>query len=352
MQRHSNGMSGKRQVTITHVARAAHVSTQTVSRVINNRPDVAPGTRQRVLQAIEQLGYRPNALARSLIQQRSHTLGVVAMPGDYYGPSRTLVGIEQQTRDLNYSLLLDLLHHPETADVGRILNRLLSRQVDGIVWAVPEIGNNRDWLEEGLAQLSVPVVLLNMAPRPHAASVSIDNREGGRQAAEHLLSHGYRNIGIITGPEDWWEARQRQLGWQDALQATGTPAGERQVVHGNWSAESGAAGLQQLLLQFPQADAVFASNDQMALGVLQAASRRGRAVPSSLGVVGFDDIPESAFFSPTLTTVRQPLIELGCAAVKALARLIEAGQEGSLRPPVEALTFSTDLVVRESSIRR
>src|SRR3990172_280797 len=139
-------MATRKRVTIRQVAREAGVSTQTISRVINNRPDVAPQTRLRVERVIARLGYRPSAIARSLIHQRSHTLGVVATGLDYYGPSRTLVGIEKQVRAQEYSLLLDLLHHPETEDVERILNRLLSLQVDGILWAVPEIGNNRAWL--------------------------------------------------------------------------------------------------------------------------------------------------------------------------------------------------------------
>ncbi|HEX7974140.1 MAG TPA: LacI family DNA-binding transcriptional regulator, partial [Anaerolineales bacterium] len=172
-------MAAKNQVTINRVAQEARVSAQTVSRVINDRPDVAPETRQRVQAVIARLGYRPNALARSLIHQRSHSMGVVAIAGDYYGPSRTLIGIEQQIRDLGYSLLLDLLHHPETENVEQIINRLLSRQVDGILWTVPEIGNNRSWLWPAALHPDVPIIFLSMAPRENLAVISIDNKLGG-----------------------------------------------------------------------------------------------------------------------------------------------------------------------------
>lgn len=342
-------MATRKRVTIRQVAREAGVSTQTISRVINNRPDVAPQTRLRVERVIARLGYRPSAIARSLIHQRSHTLGVVATGLDYYGPSRTLVGIEKQVRAQGYSLLLDLLHHPETEDVERILNRLLSLQVDGILWAVPEIGNNRAWLRNTNLHLQVPVVFLSMDPQPGLALATIDNRRGGRLAVEHLIDQGCQHIGIITGPLDWWEARQRQLGWQDALQAAGFPAGERQVVEGNWSAASGEQGIRVLLEQFPEMQAVFASNDQMALGVLQAAHSIGCRVPHDLAVVGFDNIPESAYFWPPLTTVEQPLVDLGCKAVEKLTELIDIEDQNASQSRVEVVTLQPELIVRDSS---
>lgn len=343
-------MVTRKRVTIRQVAREAGVSTQTISRVINNRPDVAPETRLRVERVIARLGYRPSAIARSLIHQRSYTLGVVATGLDYYGPSHTLIGIEKQVRAQGYSLLLDLLHHPETEDVERILNRLLTRQVDGILWAVPEIGNNRAWLHTTDLHLQVPVVFLSMDPRPDLALAVIDNRRGGRMATEHLIAQGCQHIGIITGPLDWWESRQRQLGWQDALQAAGLAAEERQIVEGNWSAASGERGIRVLLEQFPEIQAVFASNDQMALGVLQAAHSLGRHIPRDLAVVGFDNIPESAFFWPALTTVDQPLVELGCKAVEKLTELIDAETQGISPPPDQAVILQPELIVRDSSV--
>jgi LacI family transcriptional regulator len=340
----------KKRVTIKQVAKEAGVSTQTVSRVINNRPDVAPETRQRVLQVIDELGYRPSHIARSLIQGRSRTLGAVGYGLEYFGPSRTLSGIEQQANELGYSLLLSLIRQPERNDVEQLFRHMLSRYVDGIVWAVPEIGNNRDWIQQEIPQLSVPVVFLSTQPRPNQSVVAVDNRSGGRMATKHLLDQGYQNIGLITGPLDWWEARQRQLGWQDVLKEVTIE--NNLVVEGDWTAESGEQGLRQLLEQRPDMDAVFVCNDQMALGALQAARQRGVRVPEDLALVGFDDIPESAYFYPPLSTVRQDMVELGRCAVRELGRMIEASQQDKAVIEPKTISLQPELIVRESSAGR
>jgi LacI family transcriptional regulator len=343
-------MAAKKQVTIIQVAQAAGVSPQTVSRVINDHPDVAPETRLKVQRIIERLNYRPNILARSLIYRRSYTIGVVAMASTYYGPSTTLVGIELMIRKLGYSLLLDFMHHPERDDIERIINRLLSHQVDGIIWAIPEIGVNRTWMHRKSARLPIPVICLSMQPDGPLPVVAIDNQLGGRLATEHLLCQGYDRIGIITGPMDWWESRQRLAGWREALEQAGKPATQRQVVEGDWTAASGEAAIRRLWEQYPETEAVFASNDQMALGVLQAAHRSGRSVPGDLAVVGFDNIPESLFFWPALTTVDQPLIDLGGRAVETLTLLIEAEHANERSVQVETVLLQPWLVVRDSSI--
>lgn len=342
-------MLNRKQITITQVAREAGVSTQTVSRVVNERPEVAPETRLKVQQVISRLGYRPNAIAQSLISQRSHTLGVVATGLDYFGPSRTLVGIEKQARSLGYSVLLDLLHHPETEDVERLLNRLLSWQVEGIIWAVPEIGRNRNWLRKKTPHLPVPIIYLSMETHSDLPIVAIDNALGGRLAGEHLVTQGYRAIGLITGPLDWWEARQRVQGFQEVMHAASLSVDEKQIANGDWTATSGERCLQKLLHQFPEMEAVFACNDQMALGALQTAHRLGRRVPEDLAVVGFDDIPEASYFWPSLSTVRQPLVELGCRAVLELSNMIESAKTIADNHHMTIL-LQPELVVRESSL--
>lgn len=345
-----NAVTQKRKTTIKQVAQEAGVSTQTVSRVINHRPDVAPETRRRVQQVIDRLGYRPSYIARSLIQGRSCTLGVAGYGLDYYGPSRTLSGVEKQANELGFALLLSLMRHPAPGDdtAERLLHEMLARHVDGIIWAVPDIGNNRDWIEKEVLRSAVPIVFLTMEPRPYVSVVAIDNRSGGRIATQHLLAQGYQNIGHITGPLDWWEARQRRLGWQDALEQAGQRIEDNRVIKGNWSAESGTQGLLRLLEQRPDVDAVFFGNDQMALGGLRAAHRLGLNVPGDLAVVGFDDIPESAFFHPPLTTVRQPIFDLGSFAVKELNRLIEAHQRGDADAEPRSISLQPELIVRES----
>jgi LacI family transcriptional regulator len=315
-------MLNRRRVTIKEVAQAAGVSTQTVSRVLNDRPDVSSETRERVRAIITTLGYSPNILARSLIQGRSNTLGVVGYGLGYYGPARILTGVERRANELGYSLQLSLLRRPETNTGEAVFQSLLDRQVDGIIWAVPEIGANREWLAEQIHTLSVPVVAMNMQPIPGVPMVAIDNRAGARLAAQHLLDQGYRRIGIITGPDSWWESQQRELGWRDAMQAAGIERLEDLKVTGDWYPSSGDCGLEQLAARVPDLQAVFACNDPMAVGALQAARRLGRRVPEDLAVVGFDDVPEAAYYYPALTTIRQPLVELGAQAVEMLSQCI------------------------------
>ena len=340
---------GKRQVTISQVAKEAGVSLQTVSRVINNRQEITPATRQHVQDIIKRLGYHPNAIARSLSQRRSHTLGVVTSGLEYYGPSHILVGVEQGANQAGLSIFLNLLHQPESENIGSIVNGLISRQVEGIIWAVPEIGNNRSWFREAMPQPPVPVIFLSTRPRDDLNVVEIDNRNGAYMATEHLLERGHRKIGLITGPLTWWAASERRRGWQEALTAAGIPFSDSQVVEGNWSAESGERGLHELLEKSPDVQAVFACNDQMALGLMQAARSLGKRIPEDLAVVGFDDIPESAFYYPPLTTIRQGLYELGQVAVQTFVKIREAEQAGESATAAQTVLLQPQLVIRKST---
>jgi LacI family transcriptional regulator len=345
-------MNFKKSVTIKEVARAAGVSAQTVSRVLNDRPDVSDETRQRVREIIAELGYSPNILARSLIQGRSHTIGVVGYGLSYYGPSRVLTGIERQANELGYSLILSLLREPEASAGEDILTNLLMRKVDGIIWAVPEIGEHRAALLVGLQRQPTPVIFINMQLNPHLAVVAIDNYNGGRQAVLHLLSRGCRKVGIITGPPSWWESRQREAGWRSAMLQSGWVEEdelEQLKVAGDWYPSSGSQGLETLIRQTPGLEAVFACNDQMALGALQTANRLGCRVPQDLAVVGFDDIPEARYFTPSLSTLRQPLSELGAQAVRQLHRILALKEDEIYRP--EQIWLQPELVVRDSSLK-
>jgi len=345
-------MLTKKRVTIKEVAQAAGVSTQTVSRVLNNRPDVSAETRERIQSIILNLGYSPNVLARSLIQGRSHTLGVVGYGLSYYGPSRVLTGIERRGNELGYSLLLGLLRDPETNNGEEIFRSLLARQVDGIIWAVPEIGSNRDWVVENLNHMACPVVFINMTTVPGVPVAAVDNREGGRLATEHLLAQGYRRIGIITGPSSWWESQQREEGWKEAMQTAGIGLQDLQrlKVTGDWYPSSGETGLAELLHRCPDLEAVFAFNDPMAAGALLAARRSGYRVPQDLAVVGFDDTPEAAYYSPSLTTVRQPLAELGGQAVTLLSQMLETKDDEQQASSAQVVWLHPQLIVRGSSI--
>jgi LacI family transcriptional regulator len=253
---------------------------------------------------------------------------------------------------MDYSLLLKELPRFDTGDVEPILNNLLARQVDGLIWAVPEVGDNRAWLQNRLPGLPVPIIFLTMRPRTGLSVAAIDNYAGGRLAAAHLLDQGYRHIAHLAGPLAWWEARQRKAGWADVLAEASLPVDDRQWVEGNWSSRSGEQAFRQLLEQYPDLDAVFVANDQMALGVLQVACRRGLNVPRDLGVVGFDGIPESAYFWPPLTTIHQDLYQLGCTAVKQVVQAIEASRDSDKDDNVQDGQIEPRLIVRESSISR
>src|SRR4030095_5330204 len=271
------------RLTIKEVASAAGVLTQTVSRGINKRPDVSPETRERVQTVMELLGYPPSAFARSLIQQRSYTSGVVTAGLRYMGPSRTLSGIAAAVEEASYSPLLKELSDFDENDVEPIFQALLSRHVDGIIWAVPEVGENHARVNE--STLDVPLVYLTMEPQKDISVVAIDNYLGGRMAMSHLLEQGYRKIAHVSGSLDCWEARQRMTAWKDVLKEAGPEAKDNYWAEGNWSSASGAQVIEKLFDQYEDMDSIFVANDQMALSVIQFARQKGLRIPEDLGIV-------------------------------------------------------------------
>jgi len=338
--------------TIKLVASVAGVSTQTVSRVINERPNVSLETRRKVQEVIDELNYRPNALARSLISHRSHTLGVVMAGLENIGSSLTLSGIVLAAENAGYSILLKNLPVFGTNEITPIFHALLSLHVDGIIWAVPDVGENRKWINKPLFDNKVPIVYLTTESLDNLSVVSIDNYLGGRMAMTHLLEQGYRKIGHISGPLDWWSACQRNAAWSDALKEAGLPVNHEHWVEGNWSSESGARGFEILIGKYPEMDSVFVGNDQMALGVMQIARQKGVRIPNDIALVGFDDIPESAYFWPPLTTIRQDQYSLGKIAVENIIKTIESIWDGTkLAEPASTTILSPTLIVRKSSLR-
>jgi len=344
---HRNG-----RATIKQVASVAGVSTQTVSRVINDRPDVSPETRKRVKEVIDQLGYQPSALARSLIRQRSYTLGVVTAGLKYIGPSRTLSGITSAAEGAGYSLLLKELPSFDAKNLTPIFQTLLSRHVDGIIWAVPEVGENLNWINRNSLDLNIPMVYLTMRSREKVCIVSIDNYLGGQLAMTHLIEQGYQHIGHISGPLDWWEARERKAAWSDSLKEANLEVKDEYCAEGNWSPSSGSRAIEKLCRQYPEMDAVFVANDQMALSVMQYACRNKVRVPGELGVVGFDDIPESEFFWPPLTTIQQDQYNVGEMAVEEIIKIIESGRDDHEPVRPKSILLTPTLVVRQSSIKK
>jgi len=334
------------KMTIKDIARICNVSTQTVSRVLNKRPDVAQSTRAAIEKAIADLGYQPSALARSLVQQQSYTLGVIAAGLSYLGVSQTLNGITEQCEASGYALLLKALPRFDVTNIVPIIESLIAHQVEGIIFAAPELNDNVKLVQAQLPTTCPPMLFLKSRPHPRYTSVSIDNYNGARTLVEYLISLGRRRIGLISGPMDWLESRQRWQAWADTMAQLGAPVSDAHWCAGNWSSDSGEAGFARLAQSYPQMDAVFACNDQMALGVLHHAYLHGIRVPDELAVVGFDDLSEAAQFSPALTTMRQPLRELGNLTVQTLLAQLE-GRE--VAPAGREIMLQPELVIRAST---
>src|SRR5215469_10924214 len=312
------------------VARLAGVSHQTVSRVLNGHPNVSTATMASVLAAIRDLGYRPNIAARALVTGKTNVLGVISF-------DTTLYGIERAARP-GYFVAIASLPSFDRASLTGAVERFLGQAVAGIIVIAPQTG-----VAETLAGLSVgvPLVAVGCGAAVPLPSVKIDNVAGAMLATRHLLGLGHQTVHHIGGPGNWHDARDRIAGWRQALRAAGAPLPE--MPRGDWSARSGYEAGRQLAAR-PEVTAVFCANDPMALGFLRAAAEAGRRVPQDISVVGFDDVPESAYFSPPLTTVRQDFSALGERALRLLMSQITAGGEAPPLPPVVP-----ELIVRSSS---
>jgi len=332
---------------IKDVARLANVSIGTVSNALTGNRAVSDDARQRILHAIDELGYQPDLVARSLVNRRSNTLAVVTAGLEYYGTSRTLVGIEERARELGYSLMLHVLHNPEQMEALSVLSDYSSRRVDGIIWAVPEIGENCAWIQEYKAL--IPTIFLFMQTRLNVSVVTVNHYAGALEATQHLIDQGRKKIAIIYGPSNWWVVKERINGWRDALTAAGQTPDQSLMVEGDWSAVSGERGLYELLKRSPDIDGILACNDQMALGVLRATHKLKCPVPQRLAVVGFDNIPESGFFSPSLTTVHQRHKDLGRIAIEKLVEIIDADLQQTQKMDHVFVNLIPELIIREST---
>jgi DNA-binding LacI/PurR family transcriptional regulator len=321
------------------VARAAGVSHQTVSRVVNGSPQVAPETRERVLAAIRKLGYRRNLAARALATQRSGVIGVVAAGMGYFGPSSTINGIELAARAEGYSLLLASLPEVTPESTREAIDHLVGRSVEALALIAPDDTG----LDLGVGStLPIPVVVLDAAPGRASLSVGVDHVAGARLATQHLIDLGHRRIAHISGPRDWYQAEARARSWRATLEAAGLEPPP--PLQGDWSAASGYAH-GRVLARDPRLTGVFVANDQMAIGAMRAFAEAGRIVPDDVSIVGFDDIPESGFLTPPLTTIHQNFVALGRGAVELLVAAIEGrGSDGSVVVPPK-------LVVRASTAR-
>ena len=328
-----------RPPVMADVARLAGVSHQTVSRVLNDHPNVRPHTRDKVLAAIRELAYRPNAAARTLVTRRTHTLGVISFDTVLYGPASMLYGIERAAHD-SYFVSIASLPALDRRAVLDAVERLIGQGVEGIIVIAPQ--------NSAVAALAhvpndVPLVAVGCGTRASLTSVAIDNAAGAASATRYLLDLGHRTVHHVAGPGSWLDAQERVDGWRTTLRADGAP--EPPVLTGDWSASSGYE-LGHRLAALPDVTAVFCSNDMMALGVVRALVEHGRRVPADVSVVGFDDVPEAGYYLPPLTTVRQDFGEVGRRALGALIERMSGGGE-----PGPRLRVAPELVVRSSAAR-
>lgn len=337
--------SGNR-VTIKDVAALSGVSTQTVSRVINNRPDVASDTRERIEEAIATLGYRPSAVARTLVAKRSNAIGVLLAGMEYTGTTLTLRGIIDESANLGLTVLIAELPEGDSLDDPRpAISALIEHHVDGIIMSVPAIGHAVDRIKAVLPDGHEPVVFVKAGVSDRFSSVLVDNTAAEEEVVDHLVSIGRTRIGHISGPTNWHEALDRRDGWRHGLEKHNLAADSALCEEGDWSPQSGAVAMSALLDRIADLDAVVAANDRMALGAMHALLGRGLRIPEDVAVTGFDDIDEAAWFAPPLTSVEQPLTEMGRQAVRRLWS--EFG--GSATPPV-AIPLHAKLMIRESTV--
>jgi DNA-binding LacI/PurR family transcriptional regulator len=339
------GLAGRAPV-MADVARRAGVSHQTVSRVLNNHPNVRETTRERVLKAIDELAYRRNSSARALVTRRTQTLGVVAFDTTLYGPASTLFGIEQAAREERYFISIVSLRTINKRTVSEAIDHLAGQSIDGLIVIAPQ----RTAVEALTAvPANLPAVIVEGGVAPGLPVVCVDQAAGAQAATQHLLDLGHETVWHVAGPLDWLEAEARLGAWRSTLQSAGARLPD--VLDGDWSPRSGYAAGQQLArlrADGAKVTAVFVANDQMALGLLRAFYEEGISVPGQVSVAGFDDVPEAEFFAPPLTTVRQDFAAVGKQSINVLLDQINNG----ITEPHPRVVVPASLVVRASTATR
>ncbi|MFI6210187.1 LacI family DNA-binding transcriptional regulator [Streptomyces sp. NPDC051041] len=327
------------RVTITEIARQAGVSVPTVSRVVNGRSDVSPGTRARVEDLLRRYGYRRRPAASGA---RAALIDLVFDDLDSPWAVEIIRGVEEVAHAAGVGTVVSAIHG-RSGDAREWMRNLRARASDGVILVTSAL---EPVLHEELRILGVPLVVVDPAGSPalDVPTVGAANWSGGMAATEHLLALGHRRIGLIAGPPRLLCSRARLDGYRAALEGAGVPFDGALVVPGDFRPESGFTGCTALLDLPEPPTAVFAASDQMALGAIEALRRRGFRVPEDMSVVGFDDLPEVRWSAPPLTTVRQPLAGMGELAVRTVLRLTR-----DERPDAPRVELGTELVVRAST---
>lgn len=325
-----------RRPSIYDVADRAGVSHMTVSRVLNGHPNIRESTRVKVLAAIDEMNFTRSTIARALATSKAMRIGVLLDSPGQYGPNSILRAIEAAAREHGYSVSAFSIGDDERRRVDAGVVELLAQGVDGLCLIAPRV-SSLDVLRQQAAGVPLLVVTEEADPEIHTAAV--DQRAGGHAAVRHLIELGHRKILHLAGPDDWFDARARAGAWRDELTAAGLEVVAPEV--GDWSSDSGYE--YGRTHDFGDATAVFAANDQMALGIVHGLMERGLRVPDDISVVGFDDLPDARHFLPPLTTIRQDFPSLGRLVIRALLAAME-GDQGGVRELI-----APSLVVRAST---
>jgi DNA-binding LacI/PurR family transcriptional regulator len=332
-----------RRATIRDVARRAGVSHQTVSRVINDNPNVAEATRDRVLATIRELGYVPSPMARGLISNQTHSIGVVADDISDLFFARVVAGAEMEARRRGYYLMIGSVEPDD--DQRGYLRLLLERRVEGLILARPSVPLSSDDLLPAKTA-GVPIVSVASAELPGFALVDVDNVQGGYDATRHLLDLGHRAIATLVGPREFPSSAARFEGYRHALAEAGVAEDPALAEHAvDWGLESGRKAAARLLERGAHFTALFAHSDLIALGAIRQLREAGRRVPEDISVVGYDDLPTAAYVDPPLTTVHQPMGEVGAVAAALVLDQL-AGRDGAAGTHL----LPAELVVRESAV--
>jgi LacI family transcriptional regulator len=328
--------------TIREVAESAGVSYATVSHVINNTRLVSQETRERVLAAMDALNYRPNALARSLRQGKTNTLGLVLPDSANPFFAEISRSIEDEAFKKGYSVFLCNTELDTERELFYV-DVLSKKQVDGIVFVAA--GDQADSLDF-LVRRNMPVVMIDRdVPNVEVDAVLTDNKLGGYLATRHLLELGHRRIACIAGPSTITPSAERIIGYRKALEEAGISYDESLIIRGDYHAQSGMEITHSILKMDPRPTAIFCLNDLMALGALRAAAEAGCSVPQDLAIVGYDDLELAHFTNPPLTTIAQPKKEVGAQAISLLVDRISRKS----RPP-SRLVLPPELIVRRSTV--
>ncbi|MBC9717280.1 LacI family DNA-binding transcriptional regulator [Streptomyces sp. TRM66268-LWL] len=333
------GPDGPAKVTITEIAREAGVSVPTVSRVVNGRSDVSPATRARVEDLLHRHGYRRRTAAAG---DRAALLDLVFNDLDSPWAVEIIRGVEEVAHENGVGTVVSAIHD-RAGDAQQWMTNLRARASDGVILVTSVLDPG---LQDELHRLGVPLVVIDPAgsPASQAPTVGATNWAGGMAATRHLLELGHRRIGFIAGPPRLLCSRARLDGYRAALDTAGVPVDDALVVPGDFYHESGFTGCNALLDLAEPPTAVFASSDQMGLGAIEALRRRGLRVPEDMSIVGFDDLPEVRWSAPPLTTVRQPLSDMGKLAARTVLGLAR-----SVEPASPRVELATELVVRSST---